>query len=107
MHNACPAHKFKLYLCQTNENRTKEHFVEMYKKLIERIQSNELTVKNQVLDKEASKDYKELIKNKYIEYKLVLLGQYRRNIAERAIQTFKSNVISMLCGADDAFLMHL
>ena len=32
---------------------------------------------------------------------------HRRNLAERAIQTFKSHFIAMLCGCDPTFPLHL
>ena len=32
---------------------------------------------------------------------------YRRNLAERAIQIFKSHFIAMLCGCDPGFPLHL
>lgn len=66
---------------------------------------NGLTIKN--LDNEASEDYKRAIKNNEIDYELVPPGQHRRNIAEMKIQTFKNHFISMPCGTDNKFPMHL
>ena len=40
-------------------------------------------------------------------YELVPRDDHQRNIAERAIQTAKSPVISVLCGCDLHFPVHL
>ncbi len=42
-----------------------------------------------------------------MDYKLVPLGQHRRNQAERAIQTFKAHFISILAGVVDKFPLSL
>ena len=36
-----------------------------------------------------------------IEYELVTKGQHRRNIAEKAIQTFKAHATGMFLGIDN------
>ena len=56
-----------------------------------------------ILDNEASAQLKHaLLKNK-IEYQLVPPHLHRRNMAERAIQTFKAHFISCLCTAPPDF----
>ena len=87
--------------------RVKENSVDTYKKVTSRMRVDALTIKKQVIDNEASEEYKNKIKEKGIEYELVLLGQPRRNIAERAIHTFKSHYIVILCGVNDAFPLDL
>ena len=87
--------------------RAKENFVDTYEKVVSQMRTDGLKIKKQVLDNEASEEYKNAIKEKGIEYELVPPGQHRRNIAERAIQTFKSHFIAILCGVDDAFPLHL
>ena len=54
-----------------------------------------------------SEGYKEEIIAQEVEYELVPPGEHRRNIAERAIQTYKAHFISNLCGVHDTFPMHL
>ena len=56
------------------KNRTQEQFVETYKKIITRMRDDSLSVKKQVLDNEASTEYKRAIQQKEIEYKLVPPG---------------------------------
>jgi hypothetical protein len=40
-------------------------------------------------------------------YQLVPPNDHRRNIAEKAIQTFKAHFIAIICGADKSFPLHL
>jgi hypothetical protein len=42
-----------------------------------------------------------------MQYQLVPPHDHRRNIAETAIQVFKAHFISILCGADKSFPLHL
>jgi hypothetical protein len=42
-----------------------------------------------------------------MKYQLVPPHNHRRNIAEKAIQVFKAHFISILCGADKSFPLHL
>ena len=59
-----------------------------------------------ILDNEASAAYKaEIIKNCSIQ--LVPPDNHRRNLAERAIQTFKNHFKAKLAEVDDTFPMHL
>ena len=59
-----------------------------------------------ILDNEASVEFKKEIR-KNCNLQLVPPDTHRRNLAERAIQTFKSHFISILAGVDPAFPMSL
>ena len=59
-----------------------------------------------ILDNEASAAFKAEIR-KNCEYQLVPPDTHRRNLAERAIQTFKSHFIAILAGVDPTFPMSL
>ncbi len=59
-----------------------------------------------ILDNEASEAFKEEIR-KNCTLQLVPLDTHRRNLAERAIQTFKSHFIAILAGVDESFPMNL
>ena len=68
----------------------------------------ELTIKGvkptvQRLDNEASKAYTDNITKHGLKYQLTPAQMHRRNIAERAIQTFKNHFITVLAGADSSF----
>ena len=61
-----------------------------------------MLVNLQILDNEVSKEYKTIIKDKWnIKYQLVPSHIHRQNAAERAIQTFKAHLISILAGVAD------
>jgi hypothetical protein len=59
-----------------------------------------------ILDNEASVAFKEEIQ-KNCTLQLVPPDTHRRNLAERAIQTFKSHFIAILAGVDESFPMNL
>ena len=59
-----------------------------------------------ILDNEASKELKDEIR-KNCDIQLVPPDNHRRNLAERAIQTFKSHFKAVLAGVDDSFPMRL
>ena len=60
-----------------------------------------------ILDNECSSEFKNAIKENEMSYQLVLPHDHRRNVAEKAIQTFKHHFVSVLCGADDDFPLQL
>ena len=62
---------------------------------------------HQRLDNEASAAFKSNLRQKGIDFQLVPPHNHRRNAAERAIQTFKNHFISILCGTDKLFPLHL
>jgi hypothetical protein len=59
-----------------------------------------------ILDNEASEEYKRVIQ-KNCKIQLVPPDNHRRNLAERAIQTFKNHFKAILAGVDDTFPMRL
>ena len=55
----------------------------------------------QILDNEVSAEFKNTIKNDWgATYQLVPTNVHRRNIAERAIRTFKAHFLAILAGVD-------
>ena len=71
-----------------------------YKALIHRLKIAGITPKKHILDNECSNEYKEAIRENGMEYELVPKGQHRRNIAEKAIQTYKAHAIGFFSGID-------
>ena len=63
--------------------------------------------KHQILDNEASREYKKAITESDMTYQLVPPDDHIRNIAENAIQTWKDHFISVLSGTATTFPMHL
>ena len=78
-----------------------------YQRIINQMRAAGLGLKRHTLDNEASKAFKEKIRENGMEHKLVPPGNHRRNQAERAIQTFKAHFISILAGVDDKFPLSL
>ncbi len=88
-------------------NHTDSQMIEAYHKMWERM-NRRCTVrpKLHILDNEASAAFKAAIKEN-CELQLVPPDTHRRNLAERAIQTFKSHFIAILASVDPSFLMNL
>ena len=62
---------------------------------------------HQILDNDVFGAYKEEILATKMSYQLVLPNDHRRNIAERAIQTWKIHFIGVLPGTAATFPLHL
>jgi hypothetical protein len=78
-----------------------------YQRLWQRINRGRVNKpKLHILDNEASEAFKAAIKEN-CDLQLVPPDTHRRNLAERAIQTFKSHFIAILAGIDPSFPMSL
>ena len=89
------------------QDRSARKMVQAYKALIERLHMWKIFLRKQVLENEISQAYKDAITEHKIEYELVPPHDHRRNIAEKAIQTFKNHFVSILCGTDKDFPLYL
>ena len=90
---------------QTWEDR---HRITSYTRIMTRLKTCSHVVDHQVLDKEASKEYlRHITKIWKATYQLVPPDVHRRNIAERAIRTFKSHFLSILVGIPSSFPNYL
>ena len=89
------------------KNKTEGSMIKAYLALWERLTATG-TVKptTHIMDNEASAEYKKVIR-KNCTIQLVPPNNHRRNLAERAIQTFKSHFIAIIAGVDDTFPMRL
>ena len=73
-----------------------------YNTIIHRLKDINMLVKLQILDNEASKESKTIIKDKWnINYQLVPSHIHLQNAAERDIRTFKAHLLSILVGVAD------
>ena len=101
-------HSSNLRLAQSFATREDKRRIEAYNTVVARLKAADLDAGLQVLDNEASKDYKEAMINKWkVKYQLVPPDMHRRNAAERTIRTFKAHFISMLTRVDGYFPSHL
>ena len=94
-------------LVEPMKNRTAGEMIRAYQVLIDRLNSAGIFPKLHILDNECSADLKAIIKENGMKFQLVPPHDHRRNIAEKAISTFKDHFISILCGVDKAFPLHL
>jgi hypothetical protein len=88
-------------------NHSDNQMIPAYKALWERTnRGRNNKPKMHILDNEASNTFKAAIKEN-CDLQLVPPDTHRRNLAERAIQTFKSHFIAILAGVDPSFPMNL
>ena len=87
-------------LSEAMKDRTSGEMVRAYQKLLKELRLSGMTPKKHVLDNEMSREFKDAVRENGMEYELVPKGQHRRNIAEKAIQTWKSHAISVFSGMD-------
>ena len=78
--------------------KTAGEMMAAYRKTMKRFKKANIIVKKHILDNEISAEFKGEIEKHQCEYKLVPKGMHRRNIAERAIQTWKSHAIGLFSG---------
>ena len=97
-----------LKLAEPFSSRKDAHRLLAYNKIMQRLTDNNLCVNLQILDNEASKEYKRTIKNKWnAKYQLVPPHMHRSNAAEQAIRTFKAHFLSILAGVAPDFPINL
>ena len=75
--------------------------------ILARMKDQGIVPQHQILDNEISKAYKEEIALTNMTYQLVPPDDHRRNIAEKAIQTWKDHFIGALSGTAATFPRHL
>ena len=102
--------RYIMILCEMDGNaimsegmrdRTAGEIIKAYQKLIKRLQKAGIRPKKHILDNECSEEYKQAIIDNNMQYELVPKGQHRRNIAEKAIQTWKSHAVGVFSGMSD------
>jgi hypothetical protein len=94
-------------LVERMKDRTSGEMICAYQHLVDRLKTAGILPKHHVLDNKCSADFKAAITNNQMTYQLVPPNDHHRNIAEKAIQTCKAHFISIICGADKSFPLHL
>ncbi len=89
------------------KNRTLGEMIRVHQCLIDQLKSARIKPKHHILDNECSEEFKATIKKNNMMYQLVPPHDHHQNLAEKTIQTFKAHFISILCGADTEFPLHL
>jgi hypothetical protein len=88
-------------------NRTSSKMMRAHHCLINQLKSAGITPKHHILDNKCSEEFKATIKKNNMMYQLVPLHDHCQNLAKKAIQILKAHFISILCGADTEFPLHL
>ena len=99
------------YHCDSNiilalafKTQANKHRLVAYNIIMQQLKNKGMLVDLQLLDNEASKAYKQTITSDWnIKLQLVPPHIYRRNTAERAIQTFKAHFLFILAGVAHDF----
>jgi hypothetical protein len=87
------------------KNRSEGAVIKAYQALLSSFTaSGTVKMKTHILDNEASVEFKREIQKNCTIW-LVPPGNHRRNLAERAIQTFKNHIKLVLVGVDNSFLI--
>ena len=94
-------------LVEPMKNRTSGEMIRAYQTLIDRLRTAGSIPKLHVLDNECSQDFRDTIRRNEMTFQLVPPHDHRRNLAEKAIQTFKDHFIAILCGTDKSFPLTL
>ena len=85
-------------------NRKDKHRIRAYNPIMQKLADKGHHVDIQIWDNYVSAEFKKTIKNDWgATYELVPPNVHRRNIAERAIRTFKAHFIAILTGVDPEF----
>jgi hypothetical protein len=89
------------------KNCTSGKMIQAYQCLINQLKSARITPKHHILSNECLEVFKATIKKNNMTYQIVPPHNHHWNLAKKAIQTFKAHFISILCGADTEFPLHL
>ena len=81
--------------------------IEARRRGLNRMRQQGITPAHQVLNNEVSQTYKNYIRDSGISYQLVPPDDHRRNIAERAIQTWKNHFVVVISGTAATLPLHL
>ncbi|EEC51526.1 predicted protein [Phaeodactylum tricornutum CCAP 1055/1] len=89
------------------KNRTGTEILAAYRRAFDLFSSRGLRPQLQRLDNEASTALQQFMDDSRVDFQLVPPHLHRRNVAERAIRTFKNHFIAGLCSTDKDFPLHL
>ena len=82
-------------------DRTAGEIIKAYQKFVKRLRKAGIRPKKHLLANKCAEEYKQAIIDNGMQYELVPKGQHRRNIAEKAIQTWKAHVDGVFSGMSD------
>eukprot|EP00804_Cyclotella_cryptica_P009373 CCRYP_018077-RA/>CCRYP_018077-RA protein AED:0.09 eAED:0.09 QI:0/0/0/1/1/1/2/0/1069 len=115
-HLSSRGHRYQMILYHTDsnsiwveptKNRMEGELILARTRALSHMRACGLSPKRQVLDNEASATYKQAILDSGMTYQLVPPDDHRRNVAKKAIQTWKDHFVAVLSGTSDKFPLHL
>ena len=89
------------------KNNSEGELILARRRALARMARRGITPRHQILDNQASAAYKTEIELTRMTYELVPPDDHRRNLAEKAIQTVKDHMVSVLSGCTPTMPMHL
>eukprot|EP00804_Cyclotella_cryptica_P004233 CCRYP_014564-RA/>CCRYP_014564-RA protein AED:0.42 eAED:0.42 QI:0/0/0/1/0/0/3/0/425 len=92
---------------EPTKNKTEGELILTCNRALQRMKACGIQPTRQVLDNEISAAYKMVITNSGMSYQLVPPDDQRRNIAGKAIHTWKDHFIAIISGTDSKFPLHL
>eukprot|EP00957_Ditylum_brightwellii_P153994 11721385-Ditylum_brightwellii.AAC.1 len=101
------AYGYDAILAEPIKNHTKQEIIQAFKCIHAYLKKRGLHPKYQQFDTEASEALIKNTENKEIDVQLAPLHVHCRNIAERAIQTFKDHFLAGLASVDPNFPIQL
>ena len=97
-----------LILQQAFKSRAARHRIPALNAIMTRLAARGLSVDLQILDNEASAEYKKVITFTWqAKFQLVPPDMHRRNKAERMIGTFKTHLLSIIAGVGKKYSPNL
>ena len=89
------------------KNRTEGEIIKTRERAVDIMRECGIRTKKRIFDNEASTAYKEAVTTSGMTYQLVPPDDHRRNVAEKAIQTWKDHFIAALSGTANDFPLHI
>ncbi len=89
------------------KNQTGGELILACNQALTRMQRQGINPKHQILNNQASESYKDAIRALGMTYQLVPPDDHRRNMAKKAIQTFKDHFVGVLSGCAASMPIHL
>jgi hypothetical protein len=93
--------------CKLMKNKTQGEMINAYQQMVNRMKLLAFGLKHHHLDNKCLEKLKECITKNGMTHKLVPPDCHHRNIAKRAIQTFKNHFVSILGGVNNRFPLSL
>ena len=115
-HTSSRGHNYQMVIHEINgnstwvkpkKNKTQGEMIKAQRNSLKRMKLRVIVPLHQILDNEIFEAYKEEILATKMSYQLVPPDDHRRNISERAIQTWKNHFVGALSGTAANFPLHL